>query len=253
MSYFNHAFQKTFVGVNAANPMGEGYTELNQGVLGTPGNILATGQYAFVNPKDWKVQPTVYAGTGCCNLILASGSLYANDKIGPFHGGYKESNKSKEINPKYVNKFYFAPACPASNNVIHVGYTPYTDDQVLTITSPFTNVGANIADTIYTDVKFGTSGSGFGFEATLTVSGGIVTAITITNAGSGYTAGDTLNFTGTTPAVETEPTVGLIPTTPFNEAGQTIEPSVSVPTANGISPAATAAPEPEEDPPALCL
>ena len=191
MSYFNHAFQKTFVGVNAADPMGEGYTALNQGVLGTPGNILATGQYAFVNPKDWKVQPTTYSGTGCCNLILASGSLYANDKIGPFHGGYKESNKSKEINPKYVNKFYFAPACPPSNNVIHVGYTPYTDDQVLTITTPFSSPGANIEDDIYTDITF-YGGSGTGFEATLTVSGNIVTAITITNPGSGYSNGDYL-------------------------------------------------------------
>ena len=62
-----------------------------------------------------------------------------------------------------------------------------------------------------------------------------------------------LKLTGTTPLVETEPTVGLMPTTPFNEAGQTIDPSVSVPTANGIRPAATAAPDPDEDPPALCL
>jgi hypothetical protein len=210
MSYFNHAFQKTFVGVNAASPMGEGYTALNQGVLGTPGNILATGQYAFVNPKDWKVQPTIYAGTGCCNLILASGSLYANDKIGPFHGGYKESNKSKEINPKYVNKFYFAPACAPSNNVIHVGYTPYTDDQVLTITTPFSVAGTNIADTIYTDVKLGTNGSGSGFEATLTVSGGTVTAITITNAGTGYVAGDALNFLDADPVIEAELKAQLI-------------------------------------------
>ena len=210
MSYFNHAFQKTFVGVNAASPMGEGYTQLNQGVLGTPGNILATGQYAFVNPKDWKVQPTIYAGIGCCNLILASGSLYANDKIGPFHGGYKESNKSKEINPKYVNKFYFAPACPPSNNVIHIGYTPYTDDQVLTLTTPFPVAGTNIADTIYTDVKLGTNGSGSGFEATLTVSGGTVTAITITNAGTGYVAGDALNFLDANPVIEAELKAQLI-------------------------------------------
>jgi len=197
MSYFNHAFQKSFVGVNAANPMGQGYTQLNLGVLGTPGNILETGQYAFVNAKTWKVvAKTAYSSIGCCNLILASGSLYANDKIGPFHGGYKESNKSKEINPKYVNKFYFAPACGAQSNVIHVGYTPYTDDQVLTITAPFTNAGANIADGTYTDINFGTTGTGVGFKATLTVSGNVVTTITITNAGTGYTASDALNFIG---------------------------------------------------------
>ena len=50
----------------------------------------------------------------------------------------------------------------------------------------------------------------------------------------------------------TDPTVGFIPTHPFKEAGQMIDPSVSVPTASETKPAETAAPEPEEDPPALC-
>ena len=97
MSYFNHAFQKAFVGVNAANPGTQGFTGLLGGTLGTTGNILATGQYAFVNPKTWTVYNTASgsAPTGCCPVILASGSLYANDKIGPFAGGYLESNKSK--------------------------------------------------------------------------------------------------------------------------------------------------------------
>ncbi|CAB4655246.1 unannotated protein [freshwater metagenome] len=55
------------------------------------------------------------------------------------------------------------------------------------------------------------------------------------------------------PCVGTRPTVGLIPTQPLREAGQIIEPSVSVPTAKVIKPAATAAPDPDEEPPALCL
>jgi hypothetical protein len=189
MSYFNHAFQKSFVGVNALNPGSQGYTELNQGVLGTPGNILAAGQFAFVNPKTWRVQPTSFSGNGCCPLILASGSLFRKDKIGPFHGGYLESNKSKEINPKYVSKFYFAPACPASQNVIHVGYTPFTDDQVLTAT--ISNTGANIVDGVYNEVEF-SGGSGSGFIAKVTVVGGIATFVDIVNGGTGYIAGDTL-------------------------------------------------------------
>lgn len=188
MSYFNHAFQKSFVGVNALNPGSQGYTALNQGVLGTTGNILAAGQYAFVNPKDWKVQPTTFAGTAC-PLILASGSLFKKDKIGPFHGGYLESNKSKEINPKYVSNFYFAPACSASNNVIHVGFTPYTDDQVLTLT--ITNTGANIVDGVYNEVAF-SGGAGSGFVAKLTVAGGIVTTVEIVNGGTGYAATNVL-------------------------------------------------------------
>ena len=58
---------------------------------------------------------------------------------------------------------------------------------------------------------------------------------------------------GTTPTRETLPTVGLIPTQPFSDAGQMIEPSVSVPTARVTNPAATDEPEPDEEPPALCL
>src|SRR5687768_4149473 len=49
----------------------------------------------------------------------------------------------------------------------------------------------------------------------------------------------------------TSPTVGLNPTMPLIAAGQVIDPSVSVPIASRTSPAATAAPLPEEDPQGL--
>jgi hypothetical protein len=47
------------------------------------------------------------------------------------------------------------------------------------------------------------------------------------------------------------PNVGLIPTIPFVDAGQTTEPSVSVPTASAQRFAETAAPDPELDPQGL--
>src|SRR5271169_2731201 len=59
-----------------------------------------------------------------------------------------------------------------------------------------------------------------------------------------------LALIGTTPTVGTLPTVGLRPATPLTDAGHTIDPSVSVPTANGASPAASAAPDPDDEPPA---
>jgi hypothetical protein len=188
MSYFNHAFVKTFVGVNAANPQNQGYTSKNRGVLGTEGNILETGQFAFVNPKTWKIQDTNFQGD-CCPLILASGSLLSRDKIGPFHGGYLESNKSKEINPKYVSKFYFAPACPASNNVIHVGKTPYTDDQVLEVS--INNSDSNLVDGVYNQITFN-GGNGQGFIGKVTVENGNATLVEIVNGGTGYNNGNNL-------------------------------------------------------------
>jgi hypothetical protein len=46
----------------------------------------------------------------------------------------------------------------------------------------------------------------------------------------------------------TSPTVGLIPTSPFAAEGQTIDPSVSVPTPIAARLAEMAAPVPELDP-----
>src|SRR2546423_9448671 len=47
--------------------------------------------------------------------------------------------------------------------------------------------------------------------------------------------------------------LGLNPTTPQNAAGRITEPLVCVPTATGTWPAATAAADPEEEPPGVCL
>src|SRR5262245_40136267 len=56
---------------------------------------------------------------------------------------------------------------------------------------------------------------------------------------------------GTMPARLTSPSVGLIPTSPLVFDGETIDPSVSVPTATAARLAAIAAPEPELDPDVL--
>lgn len=201
MSYFNHAFKKVFIGTAT------GFTGLNGGMLGTPGNILTTGQYCFVDAKSWVVQPTAATSNKCCPLVLASASLYQNDKIGPFHGGYKETNKSKEINPKYVSRFYFSEACAPQNNVIHVGITPYTDDA--SNTNPaITNAGTALLNGTYTDVPLvvnTSTGTPSGIEATIVVASNVVSSITITEAGTGLptTGTSTFNagFTGFTATV----------------------------------------------------
>ena len=200
MSYFNHAFRKTFVGTTLNG--GGGYTDLAEGRLGTTGNIFPGGSFGFVNPKTWNIVPTTYnpSTIGCCNLILAAGSIYQNDKIGPFHGGYQESNKSKEINPKYVSKFYRVDPCLPQNNVIHLGNTAYTDDVALLLsTAGAGDPGAFIADGVYNDVELEClvcaaipSGNRTPVFANITVVGGVVTFVEIVNGGSGYTTGDTL-------------------------------------------------------------
>src|SRR5258708_32877267 len=54
-----------------------------------------------------------------------------------------------------------------------------------------------------------------------------------------------------TPVRGTRPWVGLSPVMPQYAAGMRMEPPVSVPMATGIIPAATAAPDPDDDPPVV--
>ncbi len=54
---------------------------------------------------------------------------------------------------------------------------------------------------------------------------------------------------GTRPAVEISPKLGFSPTMLLSIAGTRPEPAVSVPSASGTSPAETAIPDPELDPP----
>ena len=119
MSYFNHAFKKSF--------LVDSFTEKAKGQLGTANNQLAKGELALVNAKTWYILDTTYAdaGAGCCNIVMANGTLYDKDKIGPFHGGYLESNKSKEINPKYVSRLYTVEANLPQQMVVNIGNTPF--------------------------------------------------------------------------------------------------------------------------------
>src|ERR687897_106199 len=83
-----------------------------------------------------------------------------------------------------------------------------------------------------------TSGSTSGAIASATL---VVSGPTLSSDGA----------SGCTPARSTRAAVGLKPTMPQNAAGTRIEPDVSVPIAHGTAPAATAAAEPDDDPPGI--
>ena len=109
--YFNHAFKKVFLGTGTYQKSASGTTASE---LTTVGNFGLYNASTFVN---------LNATTGT-NFILASSSLTpANDKIGPFHGGYAESSKSKTINPKYISGFYKVSPKTATNSIVAVGLT----------------------------------------------------------------------------------------------------------------------------------
>src|SRR5215831_4547137 len=56
---------------------------------------------------------------------------------------------------------------------------------------------------------------------------------------------------GMVPYRLTRPSVGLMPTTPHVAAGSRTEPPVSEPSAANARPAATAAPDPDDEPPVI--
>lgn len=205
MSYFNHAFQKVFIGTKGDQALVPGTAAaLSQGFLMTSGvhtsqlanagapYSLGPGTFGFFSNTTYNSMVLAdLAGNNCCPLILASASLMANDKIGPFAGGYQESNKSKYINPKRITNFYRVDPCTPQQAIVHVGSTNFTaGGQVLTGTIIG---GATYNNGTFLNVVLG-GGTGDDALATVTVAGGIVTGVTITNGGSGYTVGDVLTF-----------------------------------------------------------
>jgi hypothetical protein len=109
--YFNHAFKKVFLGTGTYQKSSSGTTASE---LTTVGNFGLYNASTFVN---------LNAATGT-NFIIASSSLNpTNDKIGPYHGGYAESTKSKTINPKYISGFYKVAPKTATNSIVAVGLT----------------------------------------------------------------------------------------------------------------------------------
>ena len=129
MAYFNHAFHKVFNGQAPAAGVRPAITNGFVANGTTLTNQLGVGQFGFYNPKLWGGAVTAAvagAAATACPLVLVAGSIYQNDKIGPFHGGYKESSKSKTINPKYVTAFYGVAPCPLQQATVSVGYTPDT-------------------------------------------------------------------------------------------------------------------------------
>jgi hypothetical protein len=114
MAYFPNAFQKLLVGT-------AGFSIKN----GQPTYDLVAGEVGIIDAKTNKILditpavPVTYAVVP--QFYLAQGSLHTVDKLGPFHGGYQETVKSKGINPKYVSRFYRVDPANSVQNVIVIG------------------------------------------------------------------------------------------------------------------------------------
>ncbi len=98
MAYFNHAFNKTFI------------ADSTLATEGTATSALTAGQLALVSDATWASVALPGAPAKGALGYVVQGSFYSKDTIGnnPGHGGYKESVKSKGINPRYITRLWDA-------------------------------------------------------------------------------------------------------------------------------------------------
>jgi len=98
MAYFNHAFNKTFI------------ADSTLATAGTATSALTAGQVALVSDATWASVALPGAPAKGALGYVVQGSFYAKDTVGnnPGHGGYKESVKSKGINPRYITRLWDA-------------------------------------------------------------------------------------------------------------------------------------------------
>ena len=201
MSYFNFGFTKPFIGTKlpAVIPGSGTQTAVDNGMINEAGvktlalknlatpNTLGLGTYGFFTKDTYE---SVIAGSADVlagkPLVFASAAIPLNDKIGPFHGGYAESNKSKYINPKLITKFYKVEDAIPEQSIQHVGVTNFQVGTTITLLA---------AGTVYpTDGTFTnlatTGGTGTGMTVDIVVLGGVVVSIVENQVGINYTIAD---------------------------------------------------------------
>jgi len=106
--YFNHAFRKSFLPVSGT------ITLASSGSTAA----LTAGQIGMFSPDGLATQVA-----SAKPFLIAQGSWFASDKISPALGGYKESVKSKTVNPKYISRVIKITAKSPRQMVVQVPVT----------------------------------------------------------------------------------------------------------------------------------
>jgi len=104
--YFNHAFRKSFLLPNA-----------NVALTNVATSALTAGQLNIYT-SAWA--SVASATESAAPFYIVQGSYFNSDKISPALGGYKESIKSKLINPKYISRVIKISAKTPLQNIVQV-------------------------------------------------------------------------------------------------------------------------------------
>jgi hypothetical protein len=113
--YFPNAFKKTFL------PAVTGGT-LTVNTSATT-SALAAGEVGLYDQNYGNLGALGTVPSVNTPFYIVMGSYFTSDKISPALGGYKESIKSKLINPKYVTRFFTVAAKQPRQQVVKVGIT----------------------------------------------------------------------------------------------------------------------------------
>jgi len=97
MSYFNHAYKKTFLMNGAA-----------WAATSTKTKDLTAGEMAVVDACTYLALNPAAGQTYSGDIMIVQGNYNQTDTLGnnPLHGGYSESIKSKIIKPNYITKMW---------------------------------------------------------------------------------------------------------------------------------------------------
>lgn len=119
MAYFNHAFQKVILGTQGVFPVTQSSTATKVWEMKDD----AKGVVAFFGTKGAYKDTSIMALSTSEPFYVAGSSFRSKDMIGKFMGGYQEANKSKVINPKYVNRIYRVNHSDPTPSFVLVGNT----------------------------------------------------------------------------------------------------------------------------------
>lgn len=108
--YFPNAFKKSFLTASGAITLASSNST----------NALTAGQLGFFAPTSATNSTLAVVSSSTTKpFYFVQGSYFSSDKIGT-HGGYKESIKSKLINPRFISRVIKLSAKTAQQHVIKV-------------------------------------------------------------------------------------------------------------------------------------
>jgi predicted outer membrane repeat protein len=193
-------------------------------------NMVVTGNSASADGGGVVMEnssaPTDFQGGSTRWTLTINNSTISNNHAGDAGGGV-DADGSGTVN---IN----AGTVVSGNTDVNQGAGVYLDGIANAVTGVTFTGGAGYTSAPL--VNFSGGGGGTGAAGVATVSGGVVTAVTITNSGTGYTSPPTVTFVGGNPTTAATATATVVAnqSANLNMTGTLVSGNTSTGTANGL-------------------